>query len=109
MTQATAPKISKKDQKLTMGDANNPVLIKKYANRKIYDTQKSEYITLSELQAMVDKDIHIKVVENETKKDITAATLLDVLVQKAKASLDLNDQEVQEKIRTLVKNASLIG
>ena len=109
MTQATAPKISKKEQKLTMGDSNNPVLIKKYANRKIYDTQKSEYITLTELQAMVDKDIHIKVVENETKKDITAATLLDVLVQKAKASLDLNDQEVQEKIRTLVKNASLIG
>lgn len=109
MTQATAPKISKKDQKLTMGDSNNPVLIKKYANRKIYDTQKSEYITLTELQAMVDKDIHIKVVENETKKDITAATLLDILVQKAKASLDLNDQQVQEKIRTLVKNASLIG
>lgn len=109
MTQATAPKISKKDQKLTMGDSNNPVLIKKYANRKIYDTQKSEYITLTELQAMVDKDVHIKVVENETKKDITAATLLDILVQKAKASLDLNDQQVQEKIRTLVKNASLIG
>lgn len=108
MTQATAPKISKKEQKQTMGDSNNPVLIKKYANRKIYDTQKSEYITLTELQAMVDKDIHIKVVENETKKDITAATLLDVLVQKAKASLDLNDQEVQEKIRTLVKNASLV-
>lgn len=109
MPQATAPKISKKDQKLTMGDSNNPVLIKKYANRKIYDTQKSEYITLTELQAMVDKDVHIKVVENETKKDITAATLLDILVQKAKASLDLNDQQVQEKIRTLVKNASLIG
>lgn len=109
MTQSTTPKISKKDQKLTMGDSNNPVLIKKYANRKIYDTQKSEYITLTELQAMVDKDVHIKVVENETKKDITAATLLDILVQKAKASLDLNDQQVQEKIRTLVKNASLIG
>jgi polyhydroxyalkanoate synthesis repressor PhaR len=56
-------------------------LIKKYKNRRLYDTEKSQYITVEELQHYVLEGISFSVEDSTTGKDITNATLLQIVVE----------------------------
>jgi len=56
------------------------VLIKRYANRKLYNTQTSRYITLKGIGELVEAGREVRVVDNETGEDITSVTLSQVLV-----------------------------
>jgi len=53
--------------------------IKKYANRKLYDTQQSCYITLDEIAELIRTGQDITVIDNKTKEDITYKTLVQLL------------------------------
>lgn len=55
-------------------------LIKKYKNRRLYDTEKSQYITVEELQRYVVDGLLFRV-EDAQGKDITNATLLQIFVE----------------------------
>ncbi len=56
-------------------------LIKKYKNRRLYDTEKSQYITVDDLQHYVVDGIPFRVEDSTSKADITNATLLQILVE----------------------------
>lgn len=56
-------------------------LIKKYKNRRLYDTEKSQYITVDDLQRYVVEGLPFKVEDSVTKADITTATLLQIFVE----------------------------
>ena len=56
------------------------VLIKRYANRKLYNTQTSRYITLKGIAELVDAGEEVRVIDNETGEDITSVTLSQILV-----------------------------
>ncbi len=56
------------------------VLIKRYANRKLYNTQTSRYITLKGIAELVEAGEDVRVIDNETGEDITSVTLSQVLV-----------------------------
>lgn len=56
-------------------------LIKKYKNRRLYDTEKSQYITVEELQRYIIDGIAFRVEDSATNKDITNATLLQIFVE----------------------------
>lgn len=56
-------------------------LIKKYKNRRLYDTQTSQYITLEQLQSYVIEGMDFKVEDSETGKNITNAILLQIIVE----------------------------
>lgn len=56
-------------------------LIKKYKNRRLYDTEKSQYITVEDLQHYVIEGTKFKVEDAASKEDITAATLLQIFVE----------------------------
>jgi polyhydroxyalkanoate synthesis repressor PhaR len=56
------------------------VLIKRYANRKLYNTATSRYITLKGIAELLENDQEVKVVDNETGEDITSVTLSQILV-----------------------------
>ncbi|RRR70042.1 MAG: pesticidal protein Cry15Aa [Candidatus Viridilinea halotolerans] len=56
-------------------------LIKKYANRKLYHTNQKQYITLEGIARLVQDGEAVRVVENETGEDITAAILAQVVLQ----------------------------
>lgn len=58
------------------------ILIKKYKNRKLYDTSQSSYVTLEEIGESVRDGFEVRVVENATKKDITAETLLQIMFER---------------------------
>lgn len=56
-------------------------LIKKYKNRRLYDTETSQYVTVEELQDYVVKGLAFRVEEAASGKDITNATLLQIFVE----------------------------
>lgn len=56
-------------------------LIKKYKNRRLYDTDTSQFITVEELQQYVLEGIDFRVEDSQTSNDITSATLLQIFVE----------------------------
>ena len=54
-------------------------LIKKYANRRLYDASQSRHITLDDIRTMVIAGERVKVVEDKTNEDITRLILLQVI------------------------------
>lgn len=56
-------------------------LIKKYKNRRLYDTEISQYITIEDLHAYVIHNKNFRVEEAHTLKDITSTVLLQLLVE----------------------------
>ena len=54
-------------------------LIKKYPNRRLYDTVQSRYITLSELKALIIQGENIKVVDSNSEEDLTRSILFQII------------------------------
>ena len=62
-------------------DANgDTVVIKKYANRRLYNTQSSSYITLDHLAKMTREEIDFKVLDAKTGADITHSILTQIIM-----------------------------
>jgi len=59
-------------------------LIKKYANRKLYDTRTSRYITLGEIASLVRDGHDIKVVDRDDGTDLTKVTLSQIVLSEEK-------------------------
>jgi len=59
-------------------------LIKKYANRKLYDTRTSRYITLEGIAQLVRGGHEIKVVDRDNGRDLTHVTLSQIVVSEEK-------------------------
>jgi len=57
------------------------VLIKRYANRKLYNTAASRYITLRGIAELLEAGEDVKVIDNATGEDMTAVTLSQILVE----------------------------
>ena len=60
---------------------NDRVIIKKYANRRLYNTSSSSYVTLEHLSEMVKKDMHFVVFDAKTNEDITRSVLTQIIVE----------------------------
>ena len=56
------------------------ILIKRYANRKLYNTQTSRYITLKGISELLEGGDEVRVIDNETGEDITKVALSQILV-----------------------------
>lgn len=61
-------------------------VIKRYQNRKLYDTHESSYVTLDEIAKMIKNGEDLRVIDNKTKNDITAATLTQLLYESERKS-----------------------
>ena len=61
------------------------VLIKRYANRKLYNTETSRYITLKGIAELIEQGAEVRVVDNETGEDITSVALSQILVDNERA------------------------
>jgi polyhydroxyalkanoate synthesis repressor PhaR len=58
-----------------------PRIIKKYPNRRLYDTELSRYITFSDIRALVMKGIEFQVLDKNSNEDLTRATLLQIMLE----------------------------
>lgn len=66
-------------KKATPGEG--PVIIKKYANRRLYNTETSSYITLDHLAAMTREGRDFKVIDAKTEEDITHNVLTQIIME----------------------------
>jgi len=63
---------------------SEPRIIKRYANRKLYDTQHSRYVTLDQISEMIRNGDEVKIVDNKSKEDLTSVTLAQIIFEEEK-------------------------
>lgn len=55
-------------------------IIKKYPNRRVYDTYESKYIKVDDIRTMVVDGVNFKVIDSKTKEDVTRSVLLQIII-----------------------------
>jgi polyhydroxyalkanoate synthesis repressor PhaR len=61
--------------------SDGPVIIKKYANRRLYNTRSSKYITLDYLAELTRKDVEFQVLDAKSGEDITHSVLTQIIME----------------------------
>lgn len=86
-------------------------IIKKYPNRRLYDTEVSKYITLDAVKELVVKGVDFKVVDAKTDKDITRSTLMQIITEQEEKGEPILTQELLRNLIRFYDNAlgSVIG
>ncbi len=64
-------------------------LIKKYPNRRLYDTQSSSYITLADVKELVIKQDQFQIIDAKTNEDLTRSILLQIILEEENAGTPL--------------------
>lgn len=94
-----------------------PVVIKKYGNRRLYDTRASRYVNLDDIAGLIRKGKEVRVLDATTGEDLTRVTLTQIITEDAKEKptglpLELlrelivaSDQTRQEFIMWYLKSA----
>ena len=79
---------------------NEKRIIKKYPNRRLYDTVISSYITLEDVRKLVVEDVPIKIIDARTKEDLTHSTLLQIIVDQEESGPPVfSNQTLEQMIR----------
>jgi polyhydroxyalkanoate synthesis repressor PhaR len=60
------------------------ILLKKYSNRRLYDTRSSQYVTLEDLTGLVKSGNQVEIVDAATKEDVTAYILTQIILEEAR-------------------------
>jgi len=63
---------------------SEPRVIKRYSNRKLYDTTNSRYVTLEQIREMVREGEDVKIIDNNSKEDLTSVTLAQIIFEEEK-------------------------
>ncbi|HZU17172.1 MAG TPA: polyhydroxyalkanoate synthesis regulator DNA-binding domain-containing protein [Candidatus Dormibacteraeota bacterium] len=83
--------------------AGQRYLIKKYANRKLYDTRTSRYITLEGISRLVQQGHDIQVIERDTGRDITSLVLSQIVTTEEKREpAERTGERLQERGQALL-------
>jgi polyhydroxyalkanoate synthesis repressor PhaR len=84
--------------KLGVQEMNDVRIIKRYQNRKLYDTHQSCYVTLEEIAQIIREGHEIQVIDNKTKNDITYTTQIQLLFDQEKKSTKAGDTELLKRV-----------
>ncbi len=60
------------------------IVFKKYGNRRLYDTEKSKYVTIENVSEMIRTGRDVVIVDAQTKEDVTAFVLTQIIMEEAK-------------------------
>ena len=72
--------------------------IRRYSNRKLYDTVDSHYVTLEQIAALIRQGEEIQVITHDTSADITASTMAQIIFEEEKKTPRLPIQALREII-----------
>jgi len=70
-----------------------PKLIRKYVNRRLYDTTQSRYVNLEDLRRLIVNGAEIKVIEQATGEEITTTVLLQIIEETQRSGTKLLQPE----------------
>jgi polyhydroxyalkanoate synthesis repressor PhaR len=73
-------------------------LIKRYGNRKLYDTQESRYVTLEAIATFVKQGEEVRVVDNDTGEDLTAVSFAQIILEEERRRSGLLSLPMLRKI-----------
>lgn len=73
-------------------------LIRKYSNRRLYDTVASRHVTLDDLRQLVVSGEKIKVIDDKTSEDLTRSVLLQIIAEQEQFGLPVLGSEMLETI-----------
>ncbi|HTT71886.1 MAG TPA: polyhydroxyalkanoate synthesis regulator DNA-binding domain-containing protein [Anaeromyxobacteraceae bacterium] len=79
--------------------AREAKIIKRYTNRKLYDTVESRYVTLDEIGEMVKAGVEVKIIDNRTKEDLTSVTLAQIIFEEEKKTSKMSLRTLKALIR----------
>ena len=79
-------------------------LIKKYKNRRLYDTETSQYITVEQLQRYVVDGLLFRIEDSETGKDLTNTVLLQIIVEMEAGPTQFLSSEILRQIISLANH-----
>lgn len=77
---------------------NPPVVIKKYPNRRLYNTASSKYITLDDLSHLVKQDLNFKVIDVKTNEDVTRIILTQIILDHEMQGYSLLSEEFLKQL-----------
>lgn len=60
------------------------LLLKKYANRRLYDTEKSKYVSLNQVAEIIKQGRQVEVIDAKSREDVTAFILTQIILEQAK-------------------------
>ena len=80
-------------------------LIKKYPNRRLYDTATSSYITLADVKTLVLEQVQFKVLDAKTGDDLTRAILLQIILEEETAGAPMFSSDMLSQIIRFYGNA----
>ena len=91
---------------MTVNDVEDTIrVIKKYPNRRVYDTQQSKYIKIDDIRDMVIAGIAFKVIDSQSKKDVTRSVLLQIILEQESDNNPLfTSENLQHFIRYYSQN-----
>lgn len=69
-------------------------IIKRYPNRKLYDTRDSRYVTLRQVAKLVQDGEDVRIIDNKTKEDLTGATLAQILYEQERNADDTRSRNL---------------
>jgi len=78
--------------------ASSSRLIKKYPNRRLYDTQTSAYITLADVKQLVLDNEVFRVIDAKTEEDLTRSILLQIILEEEASGAPLFSSEMLSQI-----------
>lgn len=81
-------------------------VVKRYANRKLYDTQRSRYVTLEQIAEMIRAGEDVRIVDNNSKDDLTAITLTQIIFEEEKKQSFLPLSALRNIIQSGANNLS---
>ncbi|MEK9741672.1 MAG: polyhydroxyalkanoate synthesis regulator DNA-binding domain-containing protein [Pelagibacteraceae bacterium] len=74
------------------------IAIKKYSNRRLYNTDTSSYITQDDIVNLIKEKTPFQITDVDTKKDITSSILMQILLEKQTAGTNLIPEEFLKQI-----------
>jgi polyhydroxyalkanoate synthesis repressor PhaR len=87
------------DAAAASADKKDAKVIKRYTNRKLYDTVESRYVTLDEIAQMIKGGAEVKIIDNRTKEDLTSVTLAQIIFEEEKKRSQMPLGVLREIIR----------
>ena len=84
---------------------NEKRIIKKYPNRRLYDTKDSKYITLEDIRILVSENKEFVVIDTKTEEELTKSILLQIIIDKEQNSDSIFSTEVLIQIIQSYKNS----
>ena len=79
-----------------------PRIIKRYANRKLYDTRSSRYVTLPQIAELVRSGEDVQIIDNRSKENLTSVTLAQIIYESEK-SAEASSRQGVKTLRDLIQ------